>query len=389
MAAGQRVGHVASMTPANRGRAVRLVLAIDPAAWPLPRGTRFVLRWGGTASFFNRYIEMVRGPVGAPAIPSGTTVGSSAFSSTVELDTLTSLFTPAVRRSTGSLISRGGAAFGAAQAPLRNALHSAPPAVAQASMVLRDLQSSNADLDQLLRSTSQVVNAVQSADPGLGQLVSGAGTTLAAVAAKNAQLYTAIGRIPAALTRTQTTLHDANGTLNAADLLLRRLAPGISDVRAIAHPLNDVLGTVARVGPAVSDTLNTAYHATPKLNPLLTLATQLMPQIGSIGGQATTALQCIRPYSPDIAAFANNWGDFLSWSDGKDRVIRATVENIIAAPINGLPYNSATATKLFPGLTYSFPRPPGEAAGEPWYLPQCGITPSSGIPANDPESVRP
>jgi hypothetical protein len=139
----------------------------------------------------------------------------------------------------------------------------------------------------------------------------------------------------------------------------------------------------------VSDTLNTAYHATPKLNPLLTLATQLMPQIGSIGGQATTALQCIRPYSPDIAAFANNWGDFLSWSDGKDRVIRATVENIIAAPINGLPYNSATATKLFPGLTYSFPRPPGEAAGEPWYLPQCGITPSSGIPANDPESVRP
>jgi ABC-type transporter Mla subunit MlaD len=375
------------MTPANRGRAVRLVLAIDPAAWPLPRGTRFVLRWGGTASFFNRYMEMVRGPAGAPAIPNGTTVSSSAFSPTVELDTLTSLFTPAVRHATASLIRRGGTAFAVAKGPLRNALQSAPPAVAQASMVLRDLQSSNADLDQLLRSTSEVVNAVQSADPGVGQLVSGAGATLAAVAAKDGQLYTAIGRIPAALTRTESTLHDANGTLNAADLLLRRLAPGITDVRAIAHPLNDVLGTVAQVGPAVSETLDTAYHATPKLNPLLTLATKLMPQIGSIGGQATTALQCIRPYAPDIAAFANNWGDFLSWGDGKDRVIRATVQNIIAAPGNGLPYNSATATRLFPGLTYSFPRPPGEAAGEPWYLPQCGITPASGIPADDPESV--
>jgi virulence factor Mce-like protein len=387
MAAGQRVGNVGAISPVEGGRAVKIVFDLGGSAWPLPRGSRFDLRWGGSASFFNRYVELTMGPHGEPPIPNGSMIPAGDFSAPAELDTVTSVFSPTVRRATTELIDRGGVAFRAASAPLRAALIAAPPALHQASKVLQDLQDSNTDLNQLLRSTDQVVNTVQTADPGIGQLLSGAGTTFAAVAAKDSQLVTAIDRVPGALIQTRTTLASANGTLTAADQLLRRLSPGINTVRAIATPLDDVLGSVTHVGPRVAATLTTARNATPRLNPLLTLATTLMPEIGSIGRQATTALQCIRPYSPDIAGFANNWGDFLSWSDGKDRVIRATIQNIVAAPVNGLPYNSATAAKLFPGLTYAFPRPPGDAAGEPWFLPQCGITPNALNPAHDPEAA--
>jgi ABC-type transporter Mla subunit MlaD len=385
-AAGQRVGTVRSMTPVRRGRAVRLVLDLDNQGWPLPRGSKFALHWGGTASFFNRYVELTRGPADASAMRDGAVLPSADFAGTVELDTVTGIFTPAVRRETARLIDRGGIAFDAARSPLRTALQAAPPALNQASKVLDDLQSSNTDLDTLLRSTDQVVNAVQTADPGIGQLLDGAGTTLAAIAAKNRALSTAVGKMPQALGQARTTLSHANGTLNAAGLLLHRLAPGVTDVRRIAAPLKEVLSAVTDVGPNVTATLATVRRSTPELNPLLTLATSLMPEIGSIGKQATEALQCVRPYSPDIAGFANNWGDFLSWGDGKDRVIRATLQNLLPAPVNGLPYNSATAAKLFPGLRYAFPRPPGDAAGQPWLLSQCGITRDVYDPAKDAEA---
>jgi hypothetical protein len=126
--------------------------------------------------------------------------------------------------------------------------------------------------------------------------------------------------------------------------------------------------------------------ATPSLNPLLQRAATLMHDIASIGKQATTELDCIRPYAPDIAGFASNWADFLSWGDAKDRVIRAQVQNLTPAPVNIVGYDSATAAKLFPGLRYAFPRPPGESAGQPWFQPQCGITKDALDPSKDPEA---
>jgi ABC-type transporter Mla subunit MlaD len=386
MAAGQPVGEVASMSPVRRGRAVRLVLNVNNAAWPLTQGSRFALRWGGTASLVNRYVELTRGPVGAPAISDGATIPSSDFASTVELDTLTGVFTRAVRADTATMIDRAGPAFHAAEAPLRRGLVAAPPALDQASNVLQDLQASNGNLDALLRSTDRVANAVQSSDPGMSALLAGAGTTFAAVAGRDRALQTALERMPQMLALTRGTLRHASGTLSSAGSLLQRLGPGVTQVRGIAAPLNDVLTKVRTVAPDVTATLDTVSAATPALNPLLDLVNRLMPQLGSIGGQATTALKCIRPYAPDIAGFMANWGDFLTSGDGKDRFIRATLQNLIPAPLNALPYNSGTAAKLFPGLRYAFPRPPGDNAGQPWLLPECGIGPDALNPAKDPEA---
>jgi ABC-type transporter Mla subunit MlaD len=386
MAAGQQVGEVASMTPVQRGRAVRLVLNVNDVAWPLHEGARFALRWGGTASLVNRYVELTRGPEQAPAIADGATIPSSDFAGTVELDSVTGIFKPAVRADTTTMIDRAGPAFQAAEAPLRRGLVAAPPALNQASHVLQDLQASNANLDGLITSTARVVNAVQSADPGMRTLLGGAGTTFAAVAGQDRALETAIEGMPQTLALTRGTLGHANGTLTAAGSLLGRLAPGITELRGVAAPLDNVLTKVRTVAPSATATLDSVRVATPALNPLLDLVTGLMPEIGSIGGQTSTALKCIRPYAPDIGGFLANWGDFLSSGDGKDRFIRATLQNLIPAPLNALPYNSGTAAQLFPGLRYAFPRPPGDNAGQPWFLPECGIGPSALDPAKDPEA---
>jgi hypothetical protein len=111
-----------------------------------------------------------------------------------------------------------------------------------------------------------------------------------------------------------------------------------------------------------------------------------MPQVASIGRQSTKELKCIRPYSADIIAFFTNWGDFLSYTDGRDKFIRANVQSFMPAPVNIATYNSAEASKAWPGMRFGFPRPPGYNVGKPEFIPDCGAGRDAIDPAFDAES---
>src|SRR5439155_6122014 len=126
-AGGQNVGKVASLQTIRGGRAARIELRIDDQAWPLTRRTRLRLRWGGTIVFNNRYIEMHRGPAGAPAIGDGGTLPTANFTVPVEFDQLLRTFTPSLRHGLKAMIDNGGAAYRVAERPLRRSLASAPP----------------------------------------------------------------------------------------------------------------------------------------------------------------------------------------------------------------------------------------------------------------------
>jgi hypothetical protein len=78
----------------------------------------------------------------------------------------------------------------------------------------------------------------------------------------------------------------------------------------------------------------------------------------------------------------------MSGVDRKDHVLRATVQNFLPAAFNSVPYTAGEAKKLFPGLEYGFPRPPGELAGQSWFQPQCGVGPDTVDPSKDRESAR-
>jgi ABC-type transporter Mla subunit MlaD len=385
-AAGQNVGTIASTQPIQGGRATRLELQIDDAAWPLPRSTKFALRGGGTISYSNRYIEVARAATGGPALGDGDTIPTTDFTVPVEFDQLLGTFTPKVRGDLSALLGRGGVTFRIARPDLRRAIEAAPPALTQASFVLADLDSNEAALDTLVRSTDRVVNAVHGADPGVGQLVSGAATTFDAIASQASALQATLTSAPPTLIAARATLAHADRTLTAAGELARRLAPGVDQVRGIASPLNSVLGTVVQVGPDAVSTLATVRHSAPDVSSLLTTATPLMPKLTSIGRQAVPQLGCIRPYTPDVVAFITNWGDWLSATDGRDRYGRANVQAIVPAPYNAVTASPATIVKDFPGLTYGFPYPPGYNAGQPWFLPQCGAGPDALNPAKDPEA---
>jgi phospholipid/cholesterol/gamma-HCH transport system substrate-binding protein len=383
--AGVNAGQVDSITAVNGGHAARLKLTVGDSVWPLPNGTTMHLKWGGTVSFINRYIDLQRGTGGGQMASNGVFPGSS-FTSPVEFDGLLNTFNAKVRGDLKSFLGNAGIAFRTASPGLRRAITAAPAALAQTSAVLGDLDSNESALNTLVRSGAQVVDAVQRADPGLQPLVTNAATTFAALATRTRQLESTLEAAPSMFAQTRATLASAEPTLNLARTVTARIAPGVDQVRRISAPLDNLLVTLRRVGPDAISALSSARAATPSLNPLLVKATRLMPQLGSVGTQAVTSLSCVRPYTPDIVAFTTDWGDFLSAVDGKDHYFRAQVQTLTPAPYNAVPYNSAQMKKLMPFISYVYPPPPGFAAGQPWFLPQCNEGASTLNANQDPEN---
>lgn len=384
--AGVNVGAVDGITAVDGGHAAKLTLRLDDSVWPLPRGTTFQLRWGGTVSFVNRYIEMTRGRPDAPPIATDGVLPPRDFNVPVEFDSLISTFTGPVRTNLKAFLNNAGVTFRTASPHLRAAIDAAPPALTQATDVLSDLDASESTLTSLVDNGAKVVDAVNRADPGIQPLVTDTATTFTALASRTSQLASTLAAAPSTLRQTRTTLATAEPTLKLAKTVTARVSPGIAQLERIAAPLDDLLVTLRNVGPDAISALRSARAATPSLNPLLVKATGEMPQIQSILRQSVTSLDCVRPYTPDIVAFASDWADFLSGVDGKDHYFRAQVQSLIPAGINDMPYDSAQMEKVFPWISYVFPPPPGYAAGQPWFLPQCNEGQSALDPNDDPEN---
>jgi virulence factor Mce-like protein len=384
--AGINVGNVDSISAVNGGRDARLRLTLDGSVWPLPQGTTMQLRWGGTVSYVNRYIELTRGTGPGSSMVTGGVFPASSFSVPVEFDSLIGTFNSNVRASLKTFLDSAGVTLQTASPSLRRAIDAAPPALAQTSAVLGDLDSNESALNTLVKSGAQVVDSVHRADPGLQPLVTSAATTFTALASRTRQIDATLQTAPSMLAQTRSTLASAEPTLNLAQAVTSRIAPGVTQLQRIAAPLDNLLVTLKNVGPDAIAALGAARSATPSLNPLLVKATQQMPQLQSVGSQSVTSLDCVRPYTPDVVAFTTDWGDFISGVDGKDHYFRADVQTLVPAPFNAMPYDSAQMEKVLPWISYVFPPPPGFAAGQPWFLPQCGEGPSTLNANDDPEN---
>ncbi|PTL58170.1 MlaD family protein [Paraconexibacter algicola] len=382
---GSEVGHVVSIEPANGGRDARLELEIDDEAWPLPKGSKMALRWGGTANFGNRYIALTPGRQSGTAVEEGGTFPARDFTVPVEFDELLARFPDAARQDLRRFLREGGPALKTSRVGLRRTLQVAPPALVQARHVVQDIASDQRAVRTLVRSADRVLGAVDAAQPDVRRLLEGAGGTFDAIADESQNVQAALSAAPGSLRRARTTLALADETLVRARALTRDLAPGVTAVRRTVQPLDGLLQTVRDIGPDATKTLVAARQATPSLNPLVERLTGRSPQLESIGKQAVENLECIRPYTPEANAFFSNWGDFFSGTDGKDKLIRAQVQNFAPAFSNVSGYNSAQAKRLFSGLEYGLPRPPGTVAGQPWFLPECGAGSDAIDPNKDPE----
>lgn len=383
--AGRNVGEVTSVVATRAGRA-KVRFRIDGDAWPVPRGTTVQVRMGSTVAYSGRWIDLAYPKRPADeSMPDGSAFASRDIKPAVEFDELFSAFDGVTRTNLSSTVDQSGQALGEARRPLSRSLDVAPAALAAVNGVLDEAGGDTQVLSRLIRSTDRVTSAILRARPGVADLLDGTARTFGAINAQSAELRTSLRALPEALGATRTTLRHANTTLAQAAELTDRLEPGIAQVRAIAPGLARALDTVRDVGPDLTHTLAAAGRAAPPLTGALDRARPLLPQVRSVAAEAARQLECVRPYTPEIAGLASTWAGFNGNADKKDKYARIQVESLLVP--NATPLSSAQLQNVLPGVRVSFPRPPGENAGQPWFIEECGVGRGVNSAANDYESA--
>jgi phospholipid/cholesterol/gamma-HCH transport system substrate-binding protein len=384
--AGHKVGKVETVTPVDGGRRASIKLRIRDEAWPVRTGSHVTIRWGGTVSYLKRYVALKPGPASGAPFADGATLPTAAVTTPVDFDELINQFTPKIRDSYSTFINVAGGTLTRSAPRLRKVVTRTPEALGEANLLLRSLARSRTDLHALIASADDVTRAIQTADPSVDQAVEGAALTLAATSRHTDGIRQTLHALPGTLDRVRTTLGRADRTLDLAKSATGRIAPGVTELRRTVTPLNGLLRRVNSVAPVATSTLTTARTAAPDLTRLLQRATGLLPDVRSVADQANTQLQCIRPYTPDIVQLGTNWSGFISAVDTKDYYARVNPAVLAFAPTNVESSSTADVARRFPGLRYGFPRPPGDSAGQPWFLPECGAGPDAINPFKDYEA---
>jgi phospholipid/cholesterol/gamma-HCH transport system substrate-binding protein len=380
------VGTILS-TNVTRNAEAHIVMGVSNGAWPIPRDSTMYLRMGGTVKFTDRYIQIDPGH-GRTYFPNRASVPAKQFVVPVEYDTIFNVFNSRTRAALKQFFDNAGATFAAAEPNFRKALNVAAPAVGQADAVFKDLGYNQQALSTLVRSSAQLVDAVQTSNPGVKTLLGGAGQTFGSVASESTSLQRAITAAPPALAAAGNAARHISRSLTYVSTLAKRLSPGVTQLSELAHPLNDTLGELVNIEPTAVATLDTVKQSGPSLDALLSTArTKLLPQAQAVGSQLATELDCVRPYTPDIVGFFSTWGGFLGDGLTSPHVhfFHGAV-GPLAFP-NQSPIDTEQMAQLFPALKNSyFPQVPGESWNQPWFQPQCNLTPESTSPANDSEN---
>jgi phospholipid/cholesterol/gamma-HCH transport system substrate-binding protein len=388
--AAENIGKVTDVEPIDGGRAARIDMEIDDDDyWPLASDTTLNIRYGGTVSFSNRYIRVDPGENTDDPIPDGGELSPANVTSPVEVDTLVSYFNADVRKDFKELIGHTAGMLERGSGDLNKLLGVAPPITEGASSVFADLSANEQAFTTLIRSTSDVVTAVDRSNPDLRTLLGGAAQTFSAIAGESETLKKALDELPSGLANNEVAIAKADVTLQKLDSLVDKLGPGVHELNRIVSPLRSTLGSLRAISPDAAATLNTLGTNSPDIYGLLDQVHAVSPRIESIAKQATTEIGCVRPYAPEIYATGSGWGDYISYFDGKDNYLHAQVMQFLPHGPNSNPLTPAQALQLYPGVTYQFPAPPGYIANQPWFQPQCGVTPDVLDPTKDPEIRHP
>lgn len=386
-ASNNNIGGITGIDPVDGGRRARLTIEIkEDRYWPMKASSKLEIRYGGTVSFSNRYIRVTQGSEG-PNLRDGGELAAENVDVPVEIDELVNEFTPDVRADITDTIRRTSFAIGAVSDDVDRLLPKTPPLARNLNSVFVDLLQDKQALRTLVQSTQRTVAAVDRADPDLRVLLDGAATTFDAIAAESDDLRVALDRFPGALRQTRTTLDKASPVLrNAADLT-DELEPGIAELRRTTQPLVRTLATLRDVTPMAERALAETHQEDLRQGAdlLRTAGNFAHPRVASMASQLSEELKCVRPYIPEIVMLGSVWGDWISPVDEKDHVLRATLQSFLPAQFNSLPLKPADADRLYDGLEYGFPRPPGALAGQEWHQPECGAGPEAQDPAQDQE----
>jgi ABC-type transporter Mla subunit MlaD len=204
------------------------------------------------------------------------------------------------------------------------------------------------------------------------------------LAARSRQIGELLDEAPGTFTAGERVLRHFGRTSTRLERLSRTFAPGAKELRALAPVSNRVTGTLATTTPRFAELLRTSNRALPDIARFIERSEHVLPTAGKALSGVTDGIACVRPYAPELAGYLSTMAAAHASYDANGHYIRFGL-----ATYPGTTPSTMTPAEMmarFPRLHYAMVRPPGINVGQPWFQPECGVTPAGLDPVRDLEA---
>ncbi len=362
-----------------------VTMNVDSSAWPLHQGTTAQIRFGSAASYASRYIQLQPGPARNAVLASNALLPEADTVTPVEFDQMLSQFTKPTETNIGTTLQDGATLLNGQADAIKEDLNLGSSGLGETAGLMSKLGLDPAALGELMTSGARTFTALDASDSQLQGLVTNAAQTFGVFADNADALKATIQKLPATLTASQGSLAHLDSSLGPLSTLVTDIKPGAHGLVTDAPLLRGTLDRLVDVAPHAIATLATGATELPKLTAFLKTADPFLPKLTTALHSLAPMLACVRPYTPEIGGFLENWqgGPY-------DQVGHYGVMNLEETAI--LPGTNDTSAEAVAGsdgqITYAYPRVPGLNAGQPWFQPQCGAGKEALIAADDPEAAK-
>ena len=323
---GNTVGKVTHLGLSD-GQAM-VTVSVSKAFAPLHTGTGAKIDY--KAIIGERYVELTPGAASNPTIPAGGVLAGGE--DRVELQDVLDALDPATRKQLTDLIPQLAQTLGDPQSA-NATLAAAAPATTALAQLLDAVGSNGAALHQLVATMADLSGRLVTQQGALVSTVQGLTQANSAVAGETGQLAAGLQKLPQTLQQATMVLGKLPATTSAVVPLLNDLAPGAAALPAFSNDLQPVLtelpplltelqpslGSLHTLLGATPGLVNTANATVPGLTQVastLTAPQKVTVPVDANGTSTTqvttTVLDWLRAYTPELAGFQTNWGDWLA-----------------------------------------------------------------------------
>lgn len=342
--AGIEVGIVRSAV--HDGNNVKIEFTIRPQYAPLHQGAQ--VRLGARSLVGEAYLDITDGK--GPALPSGATIPQGSVHKSTEVrDILASLDGP-TRQAMGQLIRSTSTATNGTEPDVSGLMSGLGNLGRQGNTALDAIASQSDDLDQLGRETTSVLQALNTGDGQIAELVTNADQLTRATAGQQKSLGDSMRELPPVLdsaTTASADIRDLSGALAPVAADLREASPFLSDA---FHQLPGTTRDLRGLLPGLSGTLRRAPDTLRRISPFDKDVRHTLDPAYQILRDVDPTLRYMQPYGPEISNFLVNLSAGFAYTDNNGANVLRVVTDVNDKSVGGtpVPYGLLEYTNPYP-----------------------------------------
>lgn len=337
------------------GKAV-VEITLDSEFAPLREGATSWIQWYSAVG--ERVVFLTPGPEQNAAIPDGG-LYAPPQTKQIEVDDIFAQLDPPTRARLNTLIGQLSTTFAGREKEFQATLTAAGPAVSALGGVLEGVGRDGQAIKDLVTQLNQVTAIATKHRTDVAATVQNLTAFTGPLAGQQAKISEALKELPPTLQVAQDTLGDVPPAVDATVPFLKDLRPGTDRLVSVSDNLDGVLDDLR---PAVDDLRPTLLGLRGVLNrtpEFLNKAHDILPPITRITERYGDAAAFLRPYTPELVGWLQNFGLGFSAYDSQGHYWSTVVgeggPNSFGEHVTNPPLNNPVKQPL-----------PGSLVGQPW-----------------------